>query len=65
MVVIPKENAGDLKEIMERFPGSRITTKQCQLFGKSYLSLQSSNLDLLIYVSNLYRENQNPDIARL
>lgn len=65
MIVVPRESGSELEKILERFPGSRVTTKLCQLDGKPYLSIQSSNLDLLIYLAEMYPVNKDPRIARL
>lgn len=65
MIVMPKDQIGELDDIIAQFPGSRVVTRPCMLFGKPYVSLQSSNLDLLLYVAKRYSENSNPDIARL
>lgn len=65
MVVVPRDKITELDELVKRYPGSRIVTKQCQLYGKSYLSIQSSNLDLLCAIASRYPENQDPEIGRL
>lgn len=53
MIIYSPERQSEIEEILREFPYSRITTQQVVYQGKVYISVRSSNLDLLKKIQDL------------
>lgn len=66
MVVYPKEEQDKIDSLIAQFPYSRLVVKPVRYKGKTYMSVDSSDLNLVEAIYNLFVSiNQDPFIKSL
>lgn len=66
MVVYPKEDQENINLLLKDYPYSRITVKPVRYRGKTYMAVDSSDINLIEAIYCRYRQiNEDPVIKAL
>lgn len=65
MVVYPASEQKEFEDILKRFPYSKVSTQRVNFQGKVFISVRSTDLDLMICIAKTFPINENPEILRL
>lgn len=66
MVVYPKEEQESINSLLKEYPYSRIVVKPVRYKGKTYMAVDSSDLNLVEAIYCRYRQiNEDPIIKAL
>lgn len=66
MVVYPKEAQEQIDRLMTEYPYSRLTVKPVRYQGKTYMSVDSTDLNLIGTIYHMFLEiNQDPVIRSM
>jgi len=65
MIVYPASEQAKFEKILDRFPYSKISTQKVNFKGETYVSVRSTDLDLMICIAESFSINKDPEISKL
>lgn len=65
MVIYPASRQEEFEDILKRFPYSKVSTQRVNLKGEVFISVRSTDLDLMICIARAFPINEDPEINKL
>lgn len=65
MIVYPVSEQAKFNKILSRFPYSKVSLQKVNFKGETYVSIRSTDLDLMICVARAFDINKDPEILAL
>lgn len=65
MIIYPKDEQAKIDTLLKDYPYSRITIRPVKYKQKTYMAVESSDLDLLKRISDMFVENRDPIISSI